>query len=276
MPIKNPPEAVRGQNESAWPVRALTRKREADGAGYIRETAVESQVRELSLSPERDRRGRLLGASKDELAWGDERRLREETLIYFLREYARRGDEEAAWRIAETLVERTQSHVQRKIARWRLSPEETDDCARDLYAELWPALFDFEAKSEFWEVRFWVCLDRRLLNLIQKRQSVADNEHGPGDELGAGNDDDGGDRVFARIADTAARPDRLAEHADALAVLTEAERTAVYLVYVEGLPEESDDPERLSAARVLGVTGRSVRNYLRRAKEKLKRYAAAE
>ena len=130
--------------------------------------------------------------------------------------------------------------------------------------------------SEFWEVRFWVCLDRRLLNLIQKRQSVADNEHGPGDEPGAGNDDDGGDRVFARIADTAARPDRLAEHADALAVLTEAERTAVYLVYVEGLPEESDDPERLSAARVLGVTGRSVRNYLRRAKEKLKRYAAAE
>ena len=50
----------------------------------------------------------------------------------------------------------------------------------------------------------------------------------------------------------------------------------MYLCRVEGLPEESEDPERVTAAKILGVTGRSVRNYLRRAEAKLREWQQAE
>ena len=42
--------------------------------------------------------------------------------------------------------------------------------------------------------------------------------------------------------------------------------------YIEGLPEESEDPKRQTIAKILGVTGRSVRNYLRRAEQKLREW----
>ena len=126
-----------------------------------------------------------------------------------------------------------------------------------------------EVEAQFWEVRFWVCLDRRLWNLVEKRQAVADQEVRPGDQAGSDDEDEGSDRLFARIADTGPSAQAKVEQAEALSLLNENERRAVYLCYVEGLPEESEDPTKLSAAKVLGVTGRSIRNYLRRAKDKL-------
>lgn len=261
---------------AAWTsVRALTRTRRDDGVVYTREAEVEAEIRSLCALPERARRARLTRNA----AAGDPDRLREETLVYFVREYDRRGDAETAWRIAETLIERTAGHVARKLARWRLTSEDEDDCARDLYTAMCDALFSREAAAEFWEVRFWVCLDRRLWNLIEKRQAVRDLERRPGDAASEDADGDSiGDEgtVFGRIADSGASPDTLLEHKEALALLTENERMAVYLCFVEGLPEESDDPERLSAAKVIGVTGRSVRNYLRRAEAKLRTWAAGE
>ena len=130
------------------------------------------------------------------------------------------------------------------------------------------ALFDTESGGEFWEVRFWVCLDRRLWNLVEKRQGALDvqlreAEAPSGIELGEA------ESLLARLTDPAPGPEALAERNSAMAILTETERLAVFLKYVEGLPEESDDPERVTAAKILGVTGRSVRNYLRRAEEKL-------
>lgn len=256
----------------AWPIRPLTRTRRDSGMPYHREREVEAQVRELSQCADRVRRERLLS---EKLSWSDASRIREETLVYFAREYDRRGEAEVAWKIAEALIGRVAAHVQRKMARWRLGAEEADDCARDLFTALCEALFDKEPAAEFWEVRFWVCLDRRLWNLIEKRQAVIDNEMSPADQAEAEDGEGDADRLFARIADKNAGPETQAMMAEALALLAENERMALYLCYVEGLPEESDDPTKMSAAKMLGVTGRSVRNYLRRAKDKLTNWERA-
>ena len=256
-------------------VRSLTRVRKDNGIAYVREKTVDVQILEICALGERGRQQRLIQAGER----GSPERLQEETLVYFLREYDRRGEPDIAWHIAEALAERVAGHVARKLARWRLTPEEADDCARDLFAALWEALFSHKAPAEFWEVRFWVCLDRRLWNLVEKRQMVRDNELRPGD---ASSEDTGGDSAadeitaFGRLVDSGAGPETLAEHKEALALLTENERLAVYLCRVEGLPEESEDPERITAAKILGVTGRSVRNYLRRAEAKLREWQQAE
>jgi len=225
------------------------------------------QVRVLLALRERARETRLF----DSYAGDDPARPREETLVYFVRDYTLRGDADTAWRLTELLVERISGHVQRKLARWRLPAEQQDDCMRDLVAALCEAVFDQGPSAEFWEVRFWVCLDRRLWSLVERRQQVLDSEIRPGDDEGDAEDSaSGSDGIFARIADSGPDPEALAEYKEAIALLAENERLAVYLRYIEGLPEESEDPDRESVAKILGVTGRSVRNYLRRAEAKLR------
>lgn len=258
----------------AWPVRPLTRTRR-DGKHYTREADVDAEIRALSALSERARKARLLETSettgdrqqaqKDWLA-----RVREETLVYFVREYTRQGDTETAWAIADLLTQRTDAHIARKLGRWRLTPDEAEDCAHDLAAVVFEALFSNDAAQEFWEVRFWVCLDRRLYNLLEKRQGVSDSEVSSADATDA--DGEPAEERLTRMADGAATPDVLAEYKEALTLLTKNERDALFLCYIEGLPEESEDKNKLSAAKVLNVTGRSVRNYLRRAKEKLRNW----
>lgn len=265
-----------------WSVRPLTRTRKSDNTRYTRESDVEKQIAELSALPPRLRLRRLdeMG-SGEKMAWQDTRRLREETLVYFFRECVRRGEEQTAGKLGELLIDRVSAHVSRKIGAWRLSPDEADECVRDLFAQMFGHLYDLSETAEFWEVRFWLCLDRRLYNLLEIRQAVRDHEIRPGDQSSAGTGEDeesGGaiERFLAQMTDRNASPEASAERHELLSLFTDTERKALYFCYVEGLPEESDDPEKVSAAKLLGVTGRSVRNYLSRAKEKIARRQSGE
>jgi predicted DNA-binding protein (UPF0251 family) len=264
-----PANAPATRNGAARPLR---RTRRADGSHYTREAGVESQIRSLLLLSERARRERLTDRAQRTADWNDGTRLREETLVYFVREYCLRGDADAAWTLVETLMERVTLHIQRRLAHWRLTTEDAEDCARDLFGEMAEALFDTGITQEFWEVRFWVCLDRKLYNLIDRRQRVEDSEVRPGDQEADAEGERDADRLLSQLADPSARPEELAEFSAARAVLADNEWMALYLVYYLGLPEESDDPDRETAARTMGVTGRSVRNYLKRAKHKLKEW----
>lgn len=260
-------------------VRPLRRTRKADNTPYTREKDVEAQIGELCQMSPRLRARRLEDAGSGAMAWTDARRLREETLVYFLRESVRGNDEALAGKIAEILVDRVSAHVARKIGAWRLGPGEADDCVRDLFAQMFAQLYDLEPSAEFWEVRFWLCLDRRLYNLLELKQAVRDNEIRAGDQtIGDGADDESGtiDRLIGQLTDTGASPEATAERRELLELLTENERGALYYVFVAGLPEESDDPAKQSAAKMLGVTGRSVRNYLTRAKEKISKYQSGQ
>lgn len=267
MPIED------AENSNApWPVRPLTRTRRSDGSPYHREPDVEAQIRELSGLPNRERLRRLLDT---ESGWEDSQRAREETLVYFIRAYTTHGDDNSAWEIARLLERRTAGRIRRQLGRWRLSQDDIEDCERDLSIALYEALFDPSPTSEFWEARFWKCLDRRLWNLVEKRQAIIDSERSPGDQ-DADMEEDAADRLLVGQADSTAGPEEQALLQEARSILTKNELDAMYLVFTLGLPEESDDPERPSAARELGVTGRSIRNYLRRAREKLAKWQLGE
>ncbi len=257
--------------KDTFTLRPLTRTRKDNGALYVREKEVEAQLKHLATLSEKQRRRALLAEGND--------KLREETLVYALRECAQSGDTETAWAIAERLTERISGHIARQLSKWRLPPDDADDCTRDLFAALFEALFDPSSAGEFWEVRFWVCLDRRLWNLIEKRQATLDAQlreaeapEGGGHEMAEGG---GQETLLSRMHDRSLGPEERALLSAALNHLSENERLAVYLTKVEGLPEESDDPARATAASVLGVTGRSVRNYLKRAEEKIQKWEQA-
>ena len=253
------------QKADRWTYRPLTRTRKDDSSPYHRERRAEEEIQRLCGLGQRARKEMLLARHPA----GDPARLREETLVYALRECAARGDDEMAWGIAELLTERVSGHIARQLAKWRLPEEDADDVTRDLFALLFDVLFSREPSGEFWEVRFWVCLDRRLWNLVEKRQASLDSQLSEGSEP---TESESGESTLLRLPEVGPGPEALAEYGEALTVLAEHERLAVYLKYIEGLPEESDDPNRQSVARILGVTGRTVRNYLRRAEQKLREW----
>ncbi len=255
--------------KDTFTLRPLTRTRKDNGQLYVREKEVEVQLKSLATLSEKQRRRALLAEGND--------KLREETLVYALRECAQSGDTETAWAIAERLTERVSGHIARQLSKWRLPPDDADDCTRDLFAALFEALFDRSSAGEFWEVRFWVCLDRRLWNLIEKRQATLDAQlrEAEAPEGSHESSEGGQESLLSRMHDRSLGPEERAMLSAALSHLSENERLAVYLTKVEGLPEESDDPARATAASVLGVTGRSVRNYLKRAEEKIQKWEQA-
>jgi len=265
----SPPPPARAPNPEHQPwhaVRPLTRARKDSGAAYVREPIVAAQIARLSALPDRERRSALIASydGKDAL------RPKEETLVYFAREYDRRGDRNTAWALMETLVARIPGHIGREVAKWRLPEPERDECTESVVVELYDAVRSHEPRDEFWEVRFWVCLDRRIHAHAEKLQRTRDREIRPADDFESeGESARGAEGVFASLADPHASPEVMALRKELQSRLSETEWQSVFLKYIEKMPEESGDADKITIARVLGVTGRSVRNYLRRAEKKL-------
>jgi RNA polymerase sigma factor (sigma-70 family) len=193
--------------------------------------------------------------------------VQEEALVGILRIWNRRGDGEAAWKIAELLIERSARFVSQHIQCWpQLGPQHVEECIRDVQIQMLADLFNDGRGCEFWEVRFWLCLKRRLLNIVQKYRAVAEAERVPAPiEDDEGHTTDYFDRVAA--------PEGLSvqhrtEIREALALLTEQERIAFVLYHYEDWPQQE-------IAAHLKVTDRTVRNLLGRAEKRLELWRTA-
>lgn len=88
--------------------------------------------------------------------------------------------------------------------------------------------------------------------------------------------------MLLRLSETVGAPDnpehniRMKELLSAIEKLPDEERQAVTLCCVLGYDEESKDPERITAASLCGVTGRTIRNRLRRAAALLQQFDEEE
>lgn len=184
----------------------------------------------------------------------------EEALVYILRDRYRSGDMKSAGDIAELLVERCTSFLHRQIAAWKISSSHAEDCAYDVLSQLWHDLFNLAPSCEFWEVRFWLCLKRRLLNCVQKYRAVDQAEVNPNPlDDGQGHETD---FFEAQVARPALTPQQKIEIQEALALLPDKERMAFILYYYEDWTQQE-------IASRLHTTDRTVRNMLGRAEERL-------
>ena len=229
--------------------------------GRTREPQVEAQVQRLLQTPLADFWRQARQPDRKAPGW-----VQEETLVCMLRIWQRsagRADKENAWEIADLLLERSARFVHQHVTCWKLSPQHIEDCKRDVQVQMLQDLFNDSRGCEFWEVRFWLCLKRRLLNIVQKYRSLAETEFAPPTiEDDEGHTTDYFDRIAA--PDPLPASERV-EIREALRALPEQERKAFVLYHYEDWPQDD-------IAQSLGVTDRTVRNLLARAQKRLEEW----
>lgn len=185
----------------------------------------------------------------------------DETLVYLLRHCFRSGQTEAAFQLLEILIERSARIINKLVYRWRMTKTEREDCIRQAHAQMCEALLSNDRKDEFWEIRFGLCLARKVKNVLAKAGRDLGTEI-PESQFG---DDDAApmlEREINRIHFSASSPEKQVFIAEALATLKSEERTAFVMYHEQGYDQEE-------IARFLTVDPRTVRNYLRRAEKRL-------
>jgi RNA polymerase sigma factor (sigma-70 family) len=220
--------------------------------GYQREERVEREITALLALPHGERLRRMTSRSTapDEPS--------PECVVFYIRECLEHEDVDAAWAAATELARRMGRRITRRLAVWKgLSPYERDEVEEALLDRLYRVWLSREPAAEFWEVRFNLSLDRALADEIDRvlRRSQHETRLAPNPETDLD--------PWEIIPDTSAvSPEESALVSDALASLEEPLRTAFWLQCRQEWSEEE-------IATHLGCTSRTVRNYLRRARERL-------
>jgi len=179
---------------------------------------------------------------------------RPEALVAYLRARLSAGDEVTAWHVCESLLRITAPYLVRQLGKWRWIDADTrEDMKQDLAIRLYDEWFGRTGEHRFWEVRFWHCMRMRLIDTLRKRNPgfalvpLADTDSASGGAL----------------PEPPARGPSVEERAVALAVLgslPEELRRVFLMKHYERLTEDE-------IAQRVGVTSRTVRNMLKRARD---------
>lgn len=223
--------------------------------GYSRENAVLADIADLERLPE-DAFWRRVSI-RDYQQPGCPRL---ESLVYLARRRARSGRSEDAWRIVETLTRRVTPTILNKLAKvYGISRDQAEDLYEDVIADLYDEWLSEEPAHEFWEVRFGVCLERRVIDAIKRHRRIRENEVA----LTATTEEGATLDPLEQMPDLAALdPQTAATARAALDSLPEPLRTAFFMAEFAGFTEDA-------VSAHLGVTSRTIRNYLARARKLL-------
>jgi hypothetical protein len=191
----------------------------------------------------------------------------EEALVMLARAFHKQEKDALAWKIILAVCERVQPSIVRSAKLWRLTPVNAEGFMEALLHEMYTFLLSDAESEVFWEIKFWVCFERRLLSTLRKFRLRDDRtletetiEKPSYDYFGAS----GNSRL--EFSDPVTR----AIIAEGLAQLPGNLRTAFMLKHWAGYPEHSSDPnEKYTIAQVMEVSDRTVRNYLARAEQLL-------
>jgi RNA polymerase sigma factor (sigma-70 family) len=245
---------AQGSNEeNGVPLRPLT-------GGRYRTHEVEAQIRWIQSMAftEASRRIAERDASGVPL-------IKEEALVYLLRDYQRRGCAREAGKVAQTLLERSAPRIARWVQRGLpgAAAVHCEQCIEEIQNQMWIALQSDSAGCEFWEIAFWMCLKRRTMNCLDQSRKVAFVEVHP--------------TLISEESDQETSlmdlmPDRSIEDLQARIEMQEAlnrlpadQRQALHLFYREQWSQQQ-------IAEQFGVADRTIRNWLTAALKSLRSY----
>lgn len=195
-----------------------------------------------------------------------------ECLVHIIRDARRRGDQGMMSVLMPIMLGRCEAILIRKIPSDYLPNAE--DVREEILGEL-GVLFAEDGCAnttnalDYFECRFNSAFRTFRLPYIKRERTRTEPLVFAPPQTGS-SDDLTDDEFFSRISERLRRSKSLEEHVrndllKAVDALPADQSKAVTLCYFYGLPEESEDPSVTTAASLCGVTGRTIRNRLRRA-----------
>lgn len=240
------------------------RKTTADGVLLKRPAAVQRHIEDVLALSEAEilRRARVQDREDAEY-------LLSECLVYLIRLAVREGRRGPIDDLSVILLSRCERSLRRSVRGFDDVGEE--EAREDILGRLALMLVDPGDGADFFEVRFDLALKRLRIDVCRQVR----RRRAPLVAIDGADEEDGNDSRLDRMdVDPEALPASLdAEQAaffkEALKLLTEQERKALVLHHVVGVPIASKKPGITTLVDLLGVSERTVRNFLRRAERKI-------
>lgn len=252
-------------------IKPLTRRNKA-GRLYERLPDVEQQIASALSLAQSDLIARLKVKDAESSSY-----LKEECLVYLLREFTVRGNNYDSDEIAIALADRCTRYVAQH-ARKFIPDYMIEECIQDIVSDVFAQILNVEENSqgEFSQVRFWSFLSRIAIHHSYRYKTRmgydfrtlhfrAEEEKFDGENM---------NQSISDIEDTfaALTSDDLIDLKKGLCVLNEPVRTAFILCHYEGWQIESNDPHLPTISKHFGKTPRTIRNWLMSAENSLREW----
>ncbi len=259
--------------QPSLPSPAPLRSRNLSGDAYRRSAAVEAQI--VSCLPLSDDEILRRAVITEKEADGY---LQEEALAYLIRNSFLEARSDLYHALSELLVERCCDRATYGLR--SLASGWAEDALNEVFESLFAEICGTDGRSDFIQVRFWVVLDRTVIDVLRKyyREQKDDRNYLlPTAFLGS----DDADQPTDDWEDVPSPGDEIPDDprpssveleglkAEALQSLPEPIRTAFVLHHYEGWPIESINPEDWTLSKIYGKDPRTIRNWLHKAEVEL-------
>lgn len=254
-------------------VRPLTR-RNSEGVAYERTAEVNGQIRAaLALEPRAVLERARIRSHK---APGY---LREECLIYLIREYLRRGSVRVAKQLSEILHGRCARSVNDRLR--ALGPQHVEDAFNDVMKGLYERIYDLEDdRGDYFQVRFWVALPRlatktfsQYVERLARAKAKEKGAGGPSIIPGTEGDEEGGPDPVSDVEEPGIPVEELPGLTEGLnAIKNPRHRIAFVLRFFGRVQVESKDSDEPTISKYFGKTPRAIRNWLKQAEKDLEEW----
>jgi RNA polymerase sigma factor (sigma-70 family) len=264
--MRPPPSSAGAEADKS--VRPLTRRNLDTDALYERLPEVETQVRRALALEEAALAAEMRHGYKSPAY------IKDETLCYLIRERVRAGRHDEASAITEALLRRVTGTIRQRIASGGIDERYREDCEGEIVGQLLAELYDVETdRSDFAQVRFGLYFKRLSYLVIRNFRELQRRERQAESVISTQGDRAEEIDLLDTLADERAlsAEDRVLLR-DALAQLPSDLREPFLLRYFDGWQIESDSPTEPSISRHLNVTPRTIRNRLRDAEARLRRW----
>ena len=251
-------------------IRPLTH-RNLRGEVYERTAEVQEHIRAaLALEPEPMlRRARIRGYKAPGY-------LREECLVYLIREYLGRGARQVAKRLSEILHGRCAKHVNERLR--ALGSQHIDDAFNDVMKGMYERIYELENdRGDFFQVRFWIALRglvARTFNRYVKRIEREKTKEQDSAKIGSIPGTEGAENEWPdpldAVRDPTAAVEDLAELKESLnAIKDHRHRVAFALRYFGRMKIESKEAEEPTISKHFDRTPRAIRGWIEQAEKDL-------
>lgn len=194
-----------------------------------------------------------------------------EALVYFIRRANRNNDRKTGDALFRELFERCIPFFRGKFRGF--SREDREDLQGDVMNKVVEDLFAQDDRGEFMQVRFWTYLERKTIDACRKAFRHADDTVSLDTGYSGDGESEGRTKLETQV-DAKLTPEQLAMLSEGIATLPPRLRKVFLLRHWVGMKIGSDDPvdddpDDLTLARHFNCTGRTIRNWLKKAGELL-------